>query len=309
MRAQKLDYNSLRIFVVTAHSGSFTLAAKSLGIPLPTVSRKMLELEQDLKTQLFDRTTRGCTVTDAGARLLAQIGPGVEILNEFESTSQLDNSQLVGRLRLSLPQSFGPWWELLGQFQRLNPGIKVSIYSTERRVDLLSDGVDVALRVGSISDESVVARHLGDFRHVLVASPELAKRASHFSQPSDIYELPCATWGSAMDEQPIWRLGGSPIKVNAALVVNDYLQLRDRALSGDFLTELPSFLAAKDISEGRLVEVLPSHPLPYSSLHLVYRKLRYPSAIVRSYIDFCLENFSRVFETWDGLPLSNSDLR
>ncbi len=171
-------------------------------------------------------------------------------------------------------------------------------------VDLLSDGVDVALRVGAISDDSVVARHLGDFRHILVASPTLAKRASHFSQPSDISELPCATWGSAMNEQPIWRLGTSSINVNAALVVNDYLHLRDRALAGDFLTELPSFLVARDISEGRLVEILPNHPLPYSSLHLVYRKLRYPSAIVRSYIDFCTTNFSYVFDTWNGVPIS-----
>lgn len=307
MRENRLDYNALKIFVTVAHCGSFTSAAKSLDIPLPTVSRKMLELERDLKAQLFDRTTRGSMLTDAGARLLAQVGPGIEILDEFDRTSPLDSSQLAGRLRLSLPQSFGPWWELLGQFQRLNPGIKVSIYSTERRVDLLSDGVDVALRVGAIADDSVIARRLGDFRHILVASPELAKRAHHFSQPSDIHQLPCATWGSAMDEQPVWRLGNTAINVNAALVVNDYLHLRDRALSGDFLTELPSFLAAKDIREGRLVEILPDHPFPYSSLHLVYRKLRYPSAVVRSYIDFCSEHFSRIFETWNGLPVANMD--
>lgn len=300
MRVPKLDYNSLRIFVASAQSGSFTLAAKNLDIPLPTVSRRILELERDLNAQLFDRTARGCTVTDAGEQLLARIGPGVEILNEFESTSQLDSSQLVGRLRLSLPQSFGPWWELLGMFQRNNPGVNVSIYSTERRVDLLADGVDVALRVGSISDDSVVARHMGNFRHILVANPALAKGASHFTHPSDVLKLPCATWGSSIDEQPVWRMGESSINVNAALIVNDYLHLRDRALAGDFLTELPSFLAGRDLKEGRLVEVLPDHPFPYSSLHLVYRKLRYPRAIVRSYIEFCTANFPHFLEEWNA---------
>ncbi|MDR8071907.1 LysR family transcriptional regulator [Burkholderia cenocepacia] len=286
--------------------GSFTVAAKSLGIPLPTVSRKMLELERDLKTQLFDRTTRGCAVTDAGARLLAQIGPGVEMLNEFENTAQLDSTQLTGRLRLSLPQSFGPWWELLGMFQRLNPGIRVSIYSTERRVDLLSDGIDVALRVGAISDESVVTRHLGDFRHILVGSPSLVTGTARVTEPADISKLPCAAWGSTIDEQPVWKLGTSSVSINASLIVNDYLHLRDRALAGDFLTELPFFLAAKDLREGRLVEVLPDHPFPSSSLHLVYRRLRYPLAIVRSYVDFCTTNFPHFLDAWNAAKVPTS---
>lgn len=300
LRAQKLDYNSLRIFVATAHQGSFSLAAKSLGIPLPTVSRRMLELERDLKTQLFDRTTRGCVVTEAGARLLAQVGPGIEILNEFESASPQDDSRLNGRLRLSMPQSFGPWWELLGDFQRLHPGIKVSIHSTERRLDLLADGVDVALRVGAISDDTVVARHLGDFRHILVAGPRLAAKACHFTQPAEVMEMPCAAWASAIDAQAVWKLGETEVRPHAALLVNDYLHLRDRALAGDVLTELPSFLAAKDIREGRLVEILPTHPFPQSSLHLVYRRLRYPLAIVRAYIDFCTANFPAVIEGWNA---------
>lgn len=305
LRGKKIDFNSLRIFVASAQKGSFTLAAKSLDMPLPTVSRRMLELERDLDVQLFDRTTRGCSVTDAGAVLLARVGPGIEILNEFEDTAQLHNSPLNGRLRLSLPQSFGPWWELLGKFQRLHPGIKVSIHSTERRVHLLSDGIDVALRVGAISDDSVIARHLYDFRHILVASPSLANNIENFVKPTNIFEFPCAAWGSSIEEQPVWNLGGCKVSVDASLVVNDYLQLRDRAIAGDFITELPSFLATKDLSEGRLVEILPEYPFPSSSIHLVYRKLRHPLAIVRSYVDFCIENSDFYFKNWDSSTISS----
>ncbi|WP_372393363.1 LysR family transcriptional regulator [Xanthomonas sp. NCPPB 3582] len=290
MRSIKLDFNSLRIFVASAQKGSFTLAAKSLGIPLPTVSRRMLELEKDLQTQLFERSTRGCSVTEAGTRLLAQVSPGIEMLSEFESTSLLESPTLSGRLRLSLPQSFKPVWQLLGRFQRENPNIRVSVHSTERRVDLVADGIDVALRVGAISDDTIVARHVADFRHVLVANPEMAQRLTHVKQPQDIGAVPCATWGSGIDDRPIWRLGGMAVAVEPSLMVNDYLQLLDRVLAGDVLTELPSFLAAEHLRNGRLVEMLPNHPFSPSPIHLVYRRLRHPRNTVRTYVDFCADH-------------------
>lgn len=290
MKSLKLDFNSLRIFVASAQRGSFSLAAKSLDVPLPTVSRRMLELERDLQTQLFERSTKGCTVTEAGARLLAQVAPGIEMLSEFESTSVLESPTLTGRLRLSLPQSFKPAWQVLGAFQRENPNIQVSVQSTERRLDLVADGVDVALRVGAISDDAVVARHVADFRHILVASPDMATRLAHVRQPQDIGHVPCATWGSALDQQPTWRLGTAVIGVEPALMVNDYLHLRDRALAGDVLTELPSFLAAEHLRNGRLVEILPAHPFPLSPMHLIYRRLRHPRATVRTYVDYCATN-------------------
>lgn len=287
LRATKLDLNSLRMFVAAAQKGSFTLAAKGLGVPLPTISRRLLDLEKDLQTQLFERSTKGCSVTEAGARLLAQVAPGIEMLSEFESASILESPTLSGRLRLSLPQSFRPVWQLLSRFQRENPDIQVSVHSTERRVDLVADGIDVALRVGAISDDTVIARHVADFRHVLVTSPEMAKRLTHVRQPTDIVSATCATWGSAVDNQPVWNLGGISVAVEPRLMVNDYLQLADRALAGDALTELPSFLAAEHLRSGRLVEILPDHPFPLSPLHLVYRRLRHPRTTVRAYVDFC----------------------
>lgn len=296
MKSIKLDFNSLRMFVASAQRGSFTLAAKSLHIPLPTVSRRMVELERELQTQLFERSTKGCVVTEAGARLLAQVAPGIEMLNEFESTSVLESPTLSGRLRLSLPQSFRPLWQLLGRFQREHPNIKVSVYSTERRVDLLADGVDVALRVGAISDDSIIARRVAEFRHILVASPQMAQRLAHIEHPSDLATVPCATWGSALDERPVWRLGTHPISVDPGLMVNDYLHLLDRAVAGDFLTELPSFLAAEHLRNGRLIEVLPDHPFSLSPIHLIYRRLRHPRATVRSYVDFCAEHLPRYIE-------------
>ncbi|WP_244484689.1 MULTISPECIES: LysR substrate-binding domain-containing protein [Rhizobium] len=98
-------------------------------------------------------------------------------------------AQLVGRLRLSIPQSFEPWWDLLALFQRTHPHIHVNVHSTERRVDLASEGIDVALSDGAVADENVVARHMLNFRHVLVASPTLVARCGDLHEMGDILRL------------------------------------------------------------------------------------------------------------------------
>lgn len=282
-----MDYNAVHMFVAVAQTGSLSAAAVRLAVPLPTLSRKIAELEADLKVQLLERTARGCKMTQAGSRLYDHASTGIEALQEAERALLSEQVKLIGRLRLSLPQSFEPWWDLLAEFQRAHPGIQVSVYSTERRVDLLADGVDVALRVGPIADDTVVARHMLSFRHILVASPELVSRLGGPKEPSDLERYPCAAWGSTLDARPAWTLGGKILQIGAAFTVNDYGHLRTRALAGDVVTELPSFLAAEHLRSGKLVELLEDHPFPASPLHLVYRKQRHPSTIVRAYLDFC----------------------
>ena len=287
-----MDYNAVSMFIAVAQTGSLSAAAKRMGAPLPTLSRKIAELESVLKVQLLERTARGCRVTEAGSRLFEHASGGIEALQEAERLIMSAQARLVGRLRLSLPQSFEPWWELLGLFQRAHPDIQVSVYSTERRVDLLADGVDVALRVGAIADDTVVARQMFTFRHILVASPRLIEQLGTLSRPADLGRYPCAAWGSTLDARPVWILGGHSHQVPAAFTVNDYLHLRARALAGDIVTELPSFLAAEPLKKGELVELLPGHPFPDTPLHLVYRRQRHPSTIVRTYLDFCSAHLS-----------------
>ena len=194
-----MDYNAVRMFVAVAQTGSLSSAATRLGVPLPTLSRKVAELEAGLRVQLLERTARGCRPTEAGSRLFEQASGGIDLLEEAERAILFEQEQLVGRLRLSLPQSFEPWWDLLAVFQRAHPGIQINVYSTERRVDLLADGVDVALRVGAIGDDTIVARHMLTYRHILVASPKLLSGRDRPEGPDDILGLPCAAWGSTLD--------------------------------------------------------------------------------------------------------------
>ncbi|MBD9598085.1 LysR family transcriptional regulator [Ensifer sp. ENS05] len=291
-----MDYNAVHMFVTVSQTGSLSAAAERLGVPLPTLSRKITELERALNVQLLERTARGCRVTEAGSRLYDHASGGIELLQEAERTLLSAQTKLMGRLRLSIPQSFEPWWELLGAFQRTHPDIQVSVYSTERRVDLLADGVDVALRVGAIADDTVVARRLLSLRHVLVASPTLLGRLGNPAEPNDLDRYPCAAWGSTLEARPTWTLAGQVQQIKAAFTVNDYVHLRGRALAGDVVTEVPSFLVVEHLRAGSLIEILPDYPFPESPVHLVYRKQRHLSTIVRAYLDFCRYHLAIVEE-------------
>src|SRR5712671_6555287 len=201
-----MDLNATRMLVAVVQAGSLSAAATRLGTPLPTLSRRIRDLERQLGVQLLERSARGTKLTDAGARLHEHASRGIEALLEAEQAVVSDQARLKGRLRLSLPQTVEPWWELLAAFQRRYPDIRVHVYTTERRVDLIEDGIDVALRVGTIAHESMVARHVVTYRHLLVASPLLIERLGVPESPEALHRFPCAAWSVGANVTP-WRLG------------------------------------------------------------------------------------------------------
>jgi DNA-binding transcriptional LysR family regulator len=291
-----MDLNATRMFVAVVQAGSLSAAATRLGTPLPTLSRRIRDLERQLKVQLLERSARGTKLTDAGTRLYEHANRGIEALLEAEQAVATDQARLKGRLRLSLPQMLEPWWDLLAAFQRRYPDIQVYVYSTERRMDLIEDGIDVALRVGAIVHETMVARHVLSVRNVLVASPKLLDRFGIPAEPDALRRFPCAVWASRIDIPARWDLGGQVIEPKAVLSTNDYHHLCSRALSGNVVTELPPFLAAAPIREKRLVPLLPQYPLPEWSINLIYPPHRHPSTIVRAYLDFCLSYLPKIVQ-------------
>lgn len=291
-----MDLNATRMFVAVVQAGSLSAAAARLRIPLPTLSRRIRDLERQLKVQLIERSARGAKLTDAGTRLYEHAGRGIETLLDAELAVASDQAHLKGRLRLSLPQTFEPWWDLLAAFQRRYPDIQIHVYSTERRVDLVEDGIDVALRVGAIVHEAMVARHVLSYRNVLVASPLLLEHVGVPAQPDALHRYPCAVWASRIDVPARWDLGGHLIEPRAVLSTNDYHHLCRRALGGDVVTELPPFLAAGAIRENRLVPLLPQYPLPEWSINLLYPPHRHQSTIVRTYLDFCQSYLPKIIQ-------------
>src|SRR5256886_254698 len=155
-----MDLNASRMFVAVVQAGSLSAAATRLGTPLPTLSRRIRDLERQLRVPLLERSARGTKLTNAGARLYEHASRGIEALREAEQALVSDQSRLKGRLRLSFPPTVQPWWDSLAAFQRRYPDIQICVYSTERRLDLIEDGIDISLRVGAIVHEGMVARHV-----------------------------------------------------------------------------------------------------------------------------------------------------
>lgn len=284
-----MDLNAVQMFVHVVQAGSLSAGAARLQQPLPTVSRRIRELERQLNVQLLERSARGTRLTDAGARLYEHAGRGIEALNEAEQAVVSDQVRLKGRLRLSLPPAFEPWWDLLALFQRRYPDIQLNVYSTERRVDLVEDGIDVALRVGTIANEAMVARRVLLYRHVLVAGRELVERLGLPETVDALHRFPCGVFSSGANSTAAWRLGEDTIVPPSILTTNDYAHLLKRALAGDIVTELPPFLATPALRSGELIALLRDKPMLEQQIHLLYPSHRHPSTIVRTYLDFCQE--------------------
>ncbi|MDY2562326.1 substrate binding domain-containing protein [Pseudomonas syringae] len=190
-------------------------------------------------------------------------------------------------MRLSVPPSFSPWWQLMSDFQKDHLDIRVHLLSTERRVHPVEDGVDVALRVGRVEHESLVARHLLDYRHILVASPRLLASHGTPKNPYHLNRFPCATWTLGTNMTGTWRFPGVILEPNVVLSTNDSMHLLHSAVAGNVVTELPPFIVKDAIKQGLLVPLLPDHVLPEFSLNLLYPAHCHPSAVVRTYVEYC----------------------
>lgn len=287
-----MDLNCARIFVAVVAKGSFSAAAKMLNIPIATVSRKVAELEADLNLRLLERSTRKLRLTEAGATLYEFASRGVEEMDAGLLALSEKEHDLRGRLRLSVPPSFEPMWSLLDDFQTLHSNIEIDLFVSERRLDFIEDGVDVALRIGDVASQSAVARLLMTYRHKLVASPDYVEHLA-LASPEDILLCRCAAWGQK-NSRINWKLGDELLSIEPYIRSNDYLHMRSLALKGKCLTELPPFFCQKFLDSGELVEVLPKFQMPEQQVNLVYPSRKSLSRITRVFIDYCVDNFEYV---------------
>ncbi|MEN8445674.1 MAG: LysR family transcriptional regulator [Cyanobacteria bacterium J06555_13] len=290
-----MDYNAVALFVRVVQYGSFSETARRTNIPVATVSRRIQELEKTLGVRLLERSTRHQRLTDAGTSFWQFANQGVEAFETGLATLDRNQVDLSGRLRLSLPPGFVPWRQLLQEFQALYPNVTVDVLVTERRVDLIEEGIDVALRIGDRKHQHIISQILGEYRHLLVASPSLLQKYCEPQSPKQLLQMPCASWKSPADTT-VWQLGNQSIQIQPMLQVNDYLHLLELAKAGIYVTELPPFLAQAAIANGDLVHLLEDYPMPASELNLLYPSRRHLSRLVRTYIDFCSEWIVDLFQ-------------
>lgn len=292
-KREEFDLNEMAIFVHVVEAGSFTGAAKNLGLPKSTVSRKITQLEERLGIRLIQRTTRSLRLTDTGnayynhcARILSEIEEANIAVTQMQSTP-------TGTLRITAPVLFGSTVlsSLVADYMEQHPQVSIDMVLSDQKLDLVQEGIDIAFRIGQLEDSSLIGRHLGDVHAMLCASPEYLKRHGTPNHPQDLSEhtlLSTPEWTS-------WSLVGpdekeTSIQVKPRLQVNDFASLYTLALSGVGIAPLPMLIAASGIRSTNLVPVLCDWPFENSPIHALYPSNRHLSAKVRSFVDFVIES-------------------
>lgn len=288
-----MDYNAAKLFIAVVNAGSFSAASDKMGVPISTLSRKINELEEALNVQLLERSRHGVKPTYKGQQFYEQARPGVELLADAQKAVTSAHT-LQGKLRLSVPPNFSLWWDLLIAFQQRYPDITLFCHSSERVVDLFEDGVDVALRMGEINTEDVIAKPVMSVEAVFVASPTFLARHGTPQTLAEMALLPVMAWESLNHGVFEWGSGTEKVKYDPFFSTNNSQGLLHYALSGMGVAQLLDFSARPWLEKGDLIQLLPDLPEYLLPLHLVYARHKHPSAIVRAYLDFCVEWISRM---------------
>jgi DNA-binding transcriptional LysR family regulator len=297
----KLD--AMRALVKVVSSGSYAEAARRLGITRSAVSKGIMELEQALGARLLDRTTRHMTPTEAG---LAYYERCVSILSQIDETeaqvSRL-HDEPKGILKVNAPMSFGMLYlgKAISDFMLRYDDLKVELTLTDRFVDPLEEGADVTLRIGVPADSSLIARRIAPARIIMVASPGYIEKHGLPQTAADLVDHRCLSYGHTTSLQR-WHLTekGQPvtIAIGACLSSNNGDVLRDAAVQGIGIANLPTFIVGPDVAAGRLRLVLPDNRPKDLTIHALYAPNRYLAAKTRVFIDFLVDRFGKT-PSWD----------
>jgi DNA-binding transcriptional LysR family regulator len=287
----------MRIFAETVDAQSFTAAAERLGLSKQFVSKRIAALEKRLGARLLVRSTRRLHVTDLG---LAFHERALRILQDVDAAEQLISSHTAaprGLLRLSAPMTFATLHlgSVIAAFMQRHPEVSVDVELNDRTVDLIGEGYDMAVRIGTLTDSSLIARRIADVQRITCASGEYLRRHGTPTVPDDLATHACLTYGRARHGEWPFRVEGRSrnVAVSGPMRSNNGEMLRDAAVAGLGVVSLPDFIVAPALADGRLVTVLDAYRAEEFTVHAVYPQHRQSSLLVRAFTDFLVERLGR----------------
>jgi DNA-binding transcriptional LysR family regulator len=283
---------AMQILAEVADRRSFRAAASALGLSPTVVSARVRELEDHLGVRLLERTTRRVSLTLPGVAFLERVRAALDLVREAESEASSLSGDLRGVLRVNAPVTFGTHRvaPAIGSFLRAHPRTRVELTLEDRKVDLVREGVDVALRVGHMQDSTLVARRITTARMVACAAPRYLEERGTPGHPSELTAHVCLAY-SLSSEGATWTfaLGDERVTVRTAdrLLCNNGEALVRAAEAGIGIAREPDFIVEAAIAAGRLVEVLAPWSPPGSGLGVfaVYPSGRHLSAMARAFVD------------------------
>ena len=287
--------DQLRAFVATAQTGSFTRAAENLGTSNRLTSKYVAELESRLKVRLFQRTTRKVGLTPAGEELMARAPALLDELDDLIANVARDSRGLSGLLRISAPVTFGEIYlvGMLARFSEVYPEIKIDLRLNDRFVDLASEGIDIAFRLGHFNLSSLKVRRLGQFESVLVGSPNYIQTQGAPKTPEELPNHSCIIDSNRQNPHRwIFNRSGKDhvARIDGRFIVNSASAAVSLARLGFGLAYVPSFAVQQALETADLVALLKDYAGEYGPVGAVYLEGRTLPRKVRTLIDFALED-------------------
>jgi len=290
-RATMDKLSLMEIFVRIVETGSFSAVAREMAMSQPTVSKQIGALERDLKTRLLNRTTRSLSLTEAGAAYYERCRKIIDQVQAAETSLGTVQGALTGTLSLNSSVAFGQMFltHLVLDFQRIHPDLSVVLTLNDRYIDLVEEGIDVAIRFGRLADPGLVARRVATSPVALVATPGYLEMRGRPSHPSELTRHSCLhyTYLSTGNEWvfPSPR-GEVRVRISGTFRSNNGYALRDAMLAGHGIAVMPLVFVQRDLEDGRAVALLPEFTNIALPVNAVYPSGRYVPDKVRNFVDF-----------------------
>lgn len=292
-----VDLEHLRTFLAVVRLGSFVAAARQLGLSPAMVGRRIQTLEERYATRLIERTTRSQRLTDTGQQFLQRATAIIEATEQLDEMTHPDSGKLSGRIRLSAPTTVGirrlP--AIIAGFVDRHPEVIIEMNLSDRRVDLVSEGFDLAVRIGQLRASAMIARRVGNYRFACCASPAFLRRHGMPSHPDQLRTLPAVLNLNLTPRNrwPFQQLDGTPfmVEVFGNVEIDNGEALRAAALAGAGLAYIPLDLVADDLANGGLIAVLDDWTLPSLPIHTIHPSRQLVPRRVMAFIDAVAEGF------------------
>lgn len=290
---------AMQVFATVVELGSFARAAERLNLSTSAASRQVAGLEAHLDTRLLNRTTRRISLTEPGRAYHERCLQLLADIAEVEHSAQAGRARAHGTLRVTCSVNFGLHHiaPLLGPFQKKHPDVRLDISLSDRMVDIVEEGFDLALRIGESRSTSVIARKLGESRMVCCAAPAYLKKYGTPATPQQLTEHNCLLY-EYLNPRNEWRFVDAgerehKVRVFGTTQTNNGDLLASVAAQGLGICCEPDFIVAPHVAAGRLKQVLTAYTAPVSSIYAVYPSRRHLSAKVRAFIDFLAAAFEK----------------
>jgi DNA-binding transcriptional LysR family regulator len=293
-------FAAINVFVKVVEQGSFALAADRLDLSTSTVSRHVADLETHLNARLLNRTTRRLSLTEAGQAFYERSVALISDLDEAEAAASASTAAPRGTIKLTCSVAFGIRYvaPAIGAFQRKFPEMRFDISLSERMVDLVEEGLDLAIRIGDLGNANLVARRIAEMRLVVCASPAYLRRHGRPKHPDDLITHNCFTY-EYLATRDHWRFLGRDgrligVAVKGSVHSNNGEMAVAIAMEGVGIALEPDFIVAPALASGKLVPILTEYATPPVPIYAVYASRRHLSAKVRAFVDFLGERFRQL---------------